>query len=212
MKTKIIVLLCFLSVLTLLSFTTIINRPLKNYTDIGFKLDNYQDNNKKAWSKVDSLEKAGLTRSALAIVEQIYQKAKKENNSPQIIKSLIYKLKYINYTEENSNNKVITQIDNCIDSSSLPTTSVLQSILADAYWQYYRQNRYRFANRTATVNYNNNDFDLVNTSFVLHEFPDKEKALNEIKRVLKQNGIFCLTEFNRCSFQSILINGIFRIC
>ncbi len=61
------------------------------------------------------------------------------------------------------------------------------------------------------IPYNNNEFDLVNTSFVLHEFPDKEKALNEIKRVLKQNGIFCLTEFNRLSFQSILINGIFTL-
>ena len=197
MKTKIIVLLCFLSVLTLLSFTTIINRPLKNYTDIGFKLDNYQDNNKKAWSKVDSLEKAGLTRSALAIVEQIYQKAKKENNSPQIIKSLIYKLKYINYTEENSNKKVITQIDNCIDSSSFPTTSVLQSILADAYWQYYRQNRYRFANRTTTVNYNNNDF----------ETWDLERLLREIIK-LYQSSVADRDSLKRIpitSFKDILI-------
>lgn len=61
------------------------------------------------------------------------------------------------------------------------------------------------------IPYNNNEFDLVNTSFVLHEFSEKENALNEIKRVLKQNGIFCLTEFNRFSFQSILINGIFSL-
>ncbi|MEJ2617957.1 MAG: hypothetical protein P8Z35_23580, partial [Ignavibacteriaceae bacterium] len=145
-----------LNIIQLSSTTT---PPSKNNTQIDFKLDSYQGNNKKAWSKVDSLERAGLTRSALTVVEQIYQNAKEEKNSPQIIKALIYKLKFINYTEENSNKKVINQIKNSIDSASFPAKPVLQSILAEAYWQYYRQNRYRFINRTETINFDNNDFE-----------------------------------------------------
>ena len=169
MKTKIVVLLCFLSVLSFLSFTTIITPPSKNNTKIGFKFYSYQGNNKKAWSKVDSLEKAGLTRSALTIVEQIYQNAKVENNSPQIIKALIYKLKFINYTEENSNKKVISQIKTSIDSASFPAKSILQSILAEVYWQYYQQNRYRFINRTETINFDNNDFETWDLTRLLKE-------------------------------------------
>ncbi len=168
MKTKILVLLCFLSVLSFLSFTTN-TPPLKNNTKIGYKLYSYQGNNKKAWSKVDSLERAGLTRSALTIVEQIYQNAKEEKNSPQIIKALIYKLKFINYTEENSNKKVVNQIKNSIDSASFPAKPVLQSILADAYWQYYKQNRYRFINRTETINFDNNDFETWDLTRLLKE-------------------------------------------
>ncbi|MGA9294887.1 MAG: alpha-2-macroglobulin family protein [Ignavibacteriaceae bacterium] len=168
MKTKMLILLCFLSVLSFLSFTTIISPPQKDISKIDIKLDSYRGN-KESWSKVDSLERAGLTRSALTIVEQIYQNAKEENNSPQIIKALIYKLKYINYTEENSNKKVISQIKNSIDSLSLPAKPILQSILAEAYLQYYQQNRYRFINRTETINFDNNDFETWDLTRLLKE-------------------------------------------
>ena len=63
---------------------------------------NFGDDYKAAWHKVDSLVNEGLTRSALGIVEDIYITAKVEDNQPQIIKSLLYKLKFTNYTEENS--------------------------------------------------------------------------------------------------------------
>src|ERR1700733_1899258 len=45
------------------------------------------------WKTVDSLsEKKGLTESALAIVNQVYALAKTENNDPQMIRSLIYRM------------------------------------------------------------------------------------------------------------------------
>ena len=171
MKTKIIVLLCFFSALTFLSFTTTGSIPLKNSnrTYKGFSPYKFQGNNETAWAKVDSLEKAGLTRSALTVVEDIYKNAKAENNSPQMIKAFIYELKYANYTEENSNKKIVTRLINAIDSSSFPTKPVLQSILAEAYWQYYQHNRYRFINRTAAVNFNNNDFETWDLSRLLKE-------------------------------------------
>ncbi len=120
---------------------------------------NSSSENKKEWHEIDSLENKGLTRSALNIVDQIYNKSLIENNSPQLIKSLIFKLKYTNYTEENSTKKIIYQIQNTIDSSSFPAKPILQSILADAFWQYYQQNRYKFINRTEAINFNNNDFE-----------------------------------------------------
>ncbi len=172
MKARIVILLCFVSLFSFLSFTTIIKIRSSNKSKIntGFKSTvGFQENNKKAWDKIDSLEKAGLTRSALAIVEQVYLKAKRENDPPQIIKALIYKLKYVNYTEENSNKKIIEQIKNTIDSSSFPAKPILQSILADAYWQYYQRNRYRFMNRTETINFKNNDFETWDIARLLRE-------------------------------------------
>lgn len=43
--------------------------------------------------------------------------------------------------------------------------------------------------------FEDNYFDLVYTITVLQEIPDKINALNEIKRVLKPNGILAVTEF-----------------
>jgi hypothetical protein len=45
------------------------------------------------WKQVDSLSNQGLPKSALIIVNKIYEQAKKEKNDPQYIKAVIYKLK-----------------------------------------------------------------------------------------------------------------------
>lgn len=43
--------------------------------------------------------------------------------------------------------------------------------------------------------FEDNYFDLVSMVAVLQEIPDKQKALQEIKRVLKSHGILAITEF-----------------
>ncbi|TXT66175.1 MAG: hypothetical protein BAJALOKI1v1_320009 [Promethearchaeota archaeon] len=55
-------------------------------------------------------------------------------------------------------------------------------------------------------------FDIVNMSSVLHEIhnpDDQQKVLNEIYRVLKSNGVFYISEWNRNSWQLIAMMGIF---
>src|SRR4051812_17587162 len=75
----------------------------------------YQTNNKpailifpkgstyaKEWKKVDSLANKGLTKSALDVVNGIYEKAKSENNAPQFVKAIIHRMKFEQYMEEYS--------------------------------------------------------------------------------------------------------------
>ncbi len=119
---------------------------------------NSGDDYKSAWHKVDSLEQQGLTRSALEVVEEIYAAAKKDHNQPQFIKTIFYKLKYSNYTEEDSHVKIINDVKSEIDNASFPANAILKSILANIYWQYYQNNRWRFQQRTETVNFDNEDF------------------------------------------------------
>ncbi|MBK7669708.1 MAG: hypothetical protein IPJ32_21700 [Sphingobacteriaceae bacterium] len=38
------------------------------------------------------------------------------------------------------------------NTAKYPVKPVLQSILADAYWQYFQNNRWKFYNRSTTVN------------------------------------------------------------
>ena len=111
---------------------------------------NAQHNFKNLWLKVEQLELDGLPKSALKIVNAIFAKAEEETNSPQIIKSLFYKSKFALTLEENAQIKVINSFKTHISKSEFPTKNVLQNILANLYWQYFNENRYKFYNRTKT--------------------------------------------------------------
>ena len=104
---------------------------------------NAQHNFKNLWLKVEQLELDGLPKSALKIVDAIFVKADEESNSPQIIKSLFYKSKFALTLEENAQIKVINSFKTHISKSAFPTKNVLQNILANLYWQYFNENRYK---------------------------------------------------------------------
>jgi hypothetical protein len=105
------------------------------------------------WKKVDSLENKGLTESALKMVESIYKSAKQENNSPQVIKALIYRAKFYSYKEEDALVKSILFLEKDAEELNFPGKQVAHSVVADLYWRYYQNNRWRFLNRTETVDF-----------------------------------------------------------
>ncbi len=116
------------------------------------------NNYNKQWKRVENYELQDLPKSALSEVEHIYSKAKKQNNNSQIIKSFIYKAKFALILEEDAQLSIINDLYNEIDQSTMPTKNILESILADLYWQYFQQNRYKFYQRTHTENTDQSDF------------------------------------------------------
>lgn len=132
------------------------SKTFTQQTDISFTI-NKNDNYDKLWKRVDSCEQKGLTESALKVVDVIYAKAKKENNAPQFVKAVIHRMKFESYKEEFSLEKSILKLRQEANEAKYPIKPVLQSVLADAYWQYFQNNRWRFYNRTATVNFKNDD-------------------------------------------------------
>jgi TonB-dependent SusC/RagA subfamily outer membrane receptor len=124
-------------------------------------ITNAQNNFNNLWLKVERFEVDNLPKSALKIVEEIYTKAEKEDNSAQIIKTLFYKSKFALILEEDAQLKVISEFKKHIAKSKFPTKNVLENVLANLYWQYYTQNRYKFYNRTSASsnsNLNKKDF------------------------------------------------------
>jgi len=103
------------------------------------------------WQKVKTFEKNGQTKSANQVVLKIYEKAHQDQNGPQIIKALLYRSKYMMYLEEDSQLKIIHNFEHEIAHTEPPVKNLLESYLAQLYWQYYRQNRWRFAKRTAVA-------------------------------------------------------------
>ena len=111
------------------------------------QMANAQQNNESyetLWKKIQKYENEGLTKFALEVAETISEKAKKEKNSPQIVKSLLFISKYALTLEEDAQLKIISDFKTEIANTTSPTKNVLESYLANLYWQYYQQNRYQF--------------------------------------------------------------------
>jgi len=155
MKTRIVIILSIISVLALAAnYVVIKNIDFKKQNMI--KLSSDKDFEKE-WKKVDSLVDKGLPKSALELVDVIYNKAKEQKNAAHFVKAVIYKMKLIDNVEEDAYVKNINQLEQEVNTAEFPIKPVLQSMLAEMYWRYYQQNRSLFLNRTETVNFEQND-------------------------------------------------------
>ncbi|AUP80318.1 alpha-2-macroglobulin family protein [Flavivirga eckloniae] len=106
---------------------------------------------KNLWDKVEQLEVKGLPKSALKIVEDITKLAKKDKNTSQLIKTMLFKSKFALVLEEDAQLKIINDFKAEIKASAFPEKNILESMLANMYWQYFHQNRWKFYNRTNTA-------------------------------------------------------------
>jgi hypothetical protein len=104
----------------------------------------------KLWSTVENFEVEGLPKSALEALKKIEAKAKAENNTPQLIKTMLFKSKFMLTLEEDAQLNIINAFKAEIKTSEAPTKNVLENILATLYWQYFQQNRWQFYDRTKT--------------------------------------------------------------
>ena len=141
------------------------------------------------WIKVDSLiNKNGLTQSALTEVNSIYAVAKKEKNDPELIKSLIYRIHLEDALQEESIQKSTDLLEKEIQNSQGPATSILNSLLAELYWSYLQQNRWKLYQRKNTINFKKtdiatwtvNDFHQKISSHYINSLRD-EKLLEQTK-------------------------------
>lgn len=123
-------------------------------SSIGSKKKTFQDNNdyyKINWAKVDSLDKKGLPQSALKIISQISIRAKKNKNSQQYIKALIFRMKFINSVEEDILQKQIFSLKKEANNLHFPVSSIEYSLLGEMYMTYYYSNRWKLADNEITT-------------------------------------------------------------
>ncbi|PID67492.1 MAG: alpha-2-macroglobulin, partial [Flavobacteriia bacterium] len=125
--------------LLLFSFFSLMLNAQEPYPD-------YQDQ----WDKVIGYEMERLPKSALQEVNKIYEQAKTDNNAPQIVKALMFQSKFAMLVEEDSQLKVIHNFEKEIAVADFPARPLLESVLANLYWQYFQENRWRFYRRTET--------------------------------------------------------------
>ncbi|MBS1627703.1 MAG: alpha-2-macroglobulin [Bacteroidetes bacterium] len=155
----------------------------------------------KQWNEIDTLIiKKDLPKTALEKVMKVYTLAQKQNNYSQQIKSLIYKLALEEKVSTNKPNNNITVLKTEIEKTNNKTVqSILHSLLAQQYNQYFKQNSWRIYNRSNTNNYKKNDIETWNTN-------DFNTAINyHFKKSIENIEVLKKVPLN--NFSAIIIRG-----
>ncbi len=121
------------------------------------KSQNPKDPYPVLWQKVEDFVKKGLPQSALATIDKIYQKAKKEKNDAQVIKCLLYKNLLILGLTEDGQKKMIDTLQQEISTASGTEKAMLQNITAQLYQNYFSAHRYQLYSVTNTENFRKDD-------------------------------------------------------
>lgn len=102
----------------------------------------------QSFKEVDSLTINGQPKSAYTLVNTLADRARTEGNTVMLIKAVIHRMLFQGKLEEDYFYKIVLSLKNDIQASKQPEKSVLQSLLAESYSEFYQENRYRFAQRT----------------------------------------------------------------
>ena len=115
----------------------------------------------KDWEAIANKEYDGLTKTALEDTKKLYEKIKKNKKNPaqtaQLIKALLFINKYQARLEEDGLVKAIYRFQAEAEQATGPTKPILQSMVAEMYDQYLAHHLYKFRDRTATEDFNQED-------------------------------------------------------
>jgi len=128
----------FILRLTLISFIFLIS--IKNSFAQQYTLTDFY--------KVDSIADLGKPKDALLLIAKINKQAKLDGNTALLIKSIIYRMKFQSFLEENAFDKILTDLRKDVDVAKQPAKSILQSLLAETFWKFYQQNQWKISQRT----------------------------------------------------------------
>jgi hypothetical protein len=155
------------SIKYILFFTALILSGLTGFNQV---VKNYH----AEWQKVDELiQKKNLPKTALEEVKKIYALAKRDKQDAQIVKSLIYTFGLQNDNREDNFVQAIKELEKEIAANNEPAKSILKSLQANIYWQYFQRNRWKFYNRTNTTAFAKEDI----ATWTIDDFHKKISAL-----------------------------------
>lgn len=102
------------------------------------------------WKKVEEAMGKGLPQSAIKLLDPIIEGAMKDKAYAEAMKAIAKKLALEGNIQGNKPEEKITRMEAEIAKAPVEMKPLMTAILADWYWHYFSNNRYRFMRRTAT--------------------------------------------------------------
>ncbi|HEC04214.1 MAG TPA: hypothetical protein ENI81_11830, partial [Phycisphaerales bacterium] len=103
------------------------------------------------WKQYDDAISKGLPQTAIGILEQIIPGALEDQSYAEAVKAIALKINWQGHIQGDKAEEKIVRLEAEIADVPDPMRSVMEAILAQWYWQYFQQNRWRFVNRTQTA-------------------------------------------------------------
>ncbi|HEY9045764.1 MAG TPA: carboxypeptidase-like regulatory domain-containing protein [Ohtaekwangia sp.] len=153
----------------------------------------------RLWSDVYRYEMNEQTKSALKVVDSLYNRAKRDKNIPQVTRALLYQSKFALTLQEDAELHIVQKFKKEIAVSKAPLRNILESLLADIYWQYFQQNRWKYYDRSRTETKVNEDFRTW----------DADAMFKEIHHYLQHSmqDVPQLTAISLASLNDIILQG-----
>lgn len=124
---------------------------------LSLSCDLYSQATTSHWKQIDSLMNLGLIESVLPEIEFQLVLAKQDRNVENHIKAVLLKLEAFNQKGAEIN-EIIELFEDEINESYFPVKSILHSLLAETYQNYYSQNRSKI-NRRSNLKSNDKKLD-----------------------------------------------------
>ncbi|TWT80819.1 MG2 domain protein [Planctomycetes bacterium CA13] len=141
------------------------------------------------WQEVQQAIHQGLPKTAIEKLEPIITNAKNEKNYAEAIKAIAMKVAMEGTIQGNQAEEKIVRLETEIEESPAEMKPMMEAVLANWYWHYFRQNNWRFMQRTQTAEPISDDITTWDLSRILAEISlHFDKAL-ENADVLKQTPI-----------------------
>lgn len=101
------------------------------------------------WKKVEELAEKQLPESALKEVEELQLQAHKENNTSEIIKALLYKIRFSLEKDPDKAAELIKEFEEItVKTRNVPEKALLLSITAELYYKLYQSDAWNVDKRT----------------------------------------------------------------
>ena len=159
-----------------------------------------ENQRKELWKQVEAANKKSLPKTAVDLLEKIYESAITDEEYPEAVRALAQK--YL--TEGNQSQPavpyVIRKLGADMDSLPAKVQPIMKVVLANYFFSYYQNNRWRFAQRSQTGQAPSEDFATWDLARLLEEvdrlFTDALASSEELKTIPIADYDILLTKGN----------------
>src|SRR5215212_8903135 len=110
------------------------------------------------WLRVEDAVKKGLPKTAIQEMDPIIRETLAEKKYDQAVKAIVRKIALEGNIQGNKAEEKVTRLEAEIAKAPREMVPVMQTILANWYWHYFQNNRWRFLQRSRTTEAPGKDF------------------------------------------------------